>query len=224
MSTPRILLIDTSSSRCAVGLSGDSLHSKESLEARQSAQKILPLIQDVCASAETALAELDAVAVMAGPGSFTGLRIGVGVAQAICYANTLPAIAVSTLAALAQSASQHTAASVFCVALPAREGEYYFGAYARGERGVLTQVSAEQVATPAEIILPDFTADTAFVGEGWRDEALLSLAEGPIQVGLVECEANLDALAALAAVKFELKDYAKPADLKPNYVKEQLDY
>ena len=224
MTIPRILLIDTSASRCTLGLSGNDLVSRESLEARQSAQKILPLIQEVCESAEVALSELDAVAVMAGPGSFTGLRIGVGVAQALCYANKLPAIAVSTLAVLAESAAQNSAANAFWVALPAREGEYYFGSYVRRAGGGVSQLLVEQVATPAEIIFPEPEASLALVGASWQDEALRAVANLATEAERIECEANLAALATLAAIKLDLKEYAQPADLKPNYVKEQLDY
>lgn len=225
MSAPRILLIDTSTSRCTLGLSGDRLLKRESLSERQSAQKILPLIQQLCEEAEIGLAQLDAVAVMAGPGSFTGLRIGVGVAQAIAYANSLPAIAVSTLAVLAESAAQeNSAASAFWVAMPAREGEYYFGAYERRAGGGVSLQLAEQVCNPADMILPAPGENLLLVGQSWQDEALGSASDAQASEAQIDCEASLPALAALANVKLELKDYAQPADLKPNYVKEQLDY
>lgn len=225
MSAPRILLIDTSTSRCTLGLSGDRLLKRESLSERQSAQKILPLIQQLCEEAEIGLAQLDAVAVMAGPGSFTGLRIGVGVAQAIAYANSLPAIAVSTLAVLAESAAQeNSAASAFWVAMPAREGEYYFGAYERRAGGGVSLQLAEQVCNPADMIFPAPGENLLLVGQSWQDEALGSASDAQASAAQIDCEASLPALAALANVKLELKDYAQPADLKPNYVKEQLDY
>lgn len=223
MLAPRILLIDTSASRCTLGLSGDHLLSRESLEERKSAQKILPLIQQLCEEAELGLTEIDAVAVMAGPGSFTGLRIGVGVAQAIAYANSLPAIAVSTLAALAESAAQTGAASTFWVATPAREGEFYFGAYERSSGEGVTLIS-EQVCSPGDISFPTVKEDLLLVGESWRDEALRSASGVPASTALIDCEATLPALATLARIKLERKDYAQPADLKPNYIKEQLDY
>ncbi len=225
MSALRILLIDTSTSRCTLGLSGDRLLKRESLAERQSAQKILPLIQQLCEEAEIGLAQLDAVAVMAGPGSFTGLRIGVGVAQAIAYAHSLPAIAVSTLAVLAESAAQeNSAASAFWVAMPAREGEYYFGAYERRAGGGVSLQLAEQVCNPADMIFPAPGENLLLVGQSWQDEALGSASGAQASAAQIDCEASLPALAALANVKLELKDYAQPADLKPNYVKEQLDY
>jgi len=128
MSQLSILLIDTSASRCAVGLAADVLHQRFGEEERKSAQNLLPLVAEITQSADIALNNLSAVAVMAGPGSFTGLRIGVGVAQALAMANKTPGIALSNLAVLALAAAEESELDTFLVALAARGGEFYFAA------------------------------------------------------------------------------------------------
>ena len=119
MSQLPILLIDTSASRCAVGLAADVLYQRFGEEERKSAQNLLPLVAEIAQSADIALNDLSAVAVMAGPGSFTGLRIGVGVAQALAMANKTPGIALSNLAVLALAAAEESELDTFLVALAA---------------------------------------------------------------------------------------------------------
>ena len=98
-----ILLIETATEVCSVGLSVDGCVravAEEPPPARHAAQLTL-LIQDCLQQAGSTLAELDAVAVSSGPGSYTGLRVGASVAKGICYALSKPLIAVNTLDALA---------------------------------------------------------------------------------------------------------------------------
>jgi tRNA threonylcarbamoyl adenosine modification protein YeaZ len=71
---------------------------------REHTQRILPLVQDVLNESATRLTDLDALAFGRGPGSFTGVRIGIGIAQGLALGAELPMIGVSTLATMAQGA------------------------------------------------------------------------------------------------------------------------
>jgi tRNA threonylcarbamoyladenosine biosynthesis protein TsaB len=104
---------------------------------------LLVVIDEVCRRAGVKPAELDAIAIGAGPGSFTGLRIGMATAKGIAFAAGRPLWAVSSLAALAHDAG----APGFVVAvLDARKGEVYAGCYADG-----VQVGDERVLAPEAV-------------------------------------------------------------------------
>lgn len=88
------------------------------------------LIDDVLRSSNITLKQLHAIAVSAGPGSFSGLRIGAATAKALCYTGRQPLLAVSTLAALAAAARlRYTDAAFFATVLPARQDELFFALY-----------------------------------------------------------------------------------------------
>lgn len=116
---------------------------------------LLVAIDAICQRAAVAPRELDAVAIGAGPGSFTGLRIGMATAKGIAFAAQRPLWAVSSLAALAHDAVEALANQqlfvhvdgVILAALDARRGEVFAGCY---RRGVLLDV--ERVMAPAEVV------------------------------------------------------------------------
>jgi tRNA threonylcarbamoyladenosine biosynthesis protein TsaB len=113
---------------------------------------LLVAIDEVCRAAGVAPAALGAIAIGAGPGSFTGLRIGMATAKGIAFAAGRPLWAVSSLAALADDARGELAgdpladAAVICAALDARRGEVFAGCYRRG-----AALAAERVLAPAEL-------------------------------------------------------------------------
>ena len=108
----RILAIDTATEACSVALWNDGTHSAHfELCPREHTQRILPMVQDILAANGTSLTELNALAYGRGPGSFTGVRIGIGIAQGLALGADLPMIGVSTLATMAQGACRNTGVS-----------------------------------------------------------------------------------------------------------------
>ena len=101
-----ILQIETATSCCSVALAkgGNILAVREINERNIHAEVITKFIEDVAAVAGIPLSDLDAVAVSCGPGSYTGLRIGVSVAKGLCFALEIPLIAVDTLEAMVYGA------------------------------------------------------------------------------------------------------------------------
>src|ERR1700761_6618817 len=99
-----ILNIETSSTVCSVCLAKDgkevAYHADRN--ANSHARVLTLFIEETIKSSHLTLQELDAIAVSAGPGSYTGLRIGVSVAKGLCYALNKPLIAVPTLLSIAQ--------------------------------------------------------------------------------------------------------------------------
>lgn len=102
----RLLLIETSTQACSVALSVDNVitASRYSDEPKAHARLLAPFIEDILHQSLLSFNDLSAVAVSEGPGSYTGLRVGVSTAKGICYGSSLPLIAVNTLDILADTA------------------------------------------------------------------------------------------------------------------------
>ena len=100
-----ILCIETSTTICSVALEKDGqiIASEENNEGMNHSRLTAPFADKVLKKAGLSCRDLDAVAVSMGPGSYTGLRIGVSVAKGICYGAMIPLISVPTLAALADN-------------------------------------------------------------------------------------------------------------------------
>lgn len=127
-----ILHLETSTKVCSVALSlnGDCIAIQESnTDDYQHAEQLTLFIQDVLASATITLKNLDAVAVSAGPGSYTGLRIGVSTAKGLCYALDIPLIAVDSLYSLAKMGSLAYPGRSICAMIDARRMEVYSAIY-----------------------------------------------------------------------------------------------
>ena len=98
-----VLALDTALDACAIALIRDSetlAHQSEKMQ-RGQAERLAPMAQEVMRSANAAFVEIDRVAVTAGPGSFTGVRVGLSFARALALALAKPCIGISTLEALA---------------------------------------------------------------------------------------------------------------------------
>jgi tRNA threonylcarbamoyladenosine biosynthesis protein TsaB len=86
---------------------------------------LLPMVEDLLRNTETRLDDVDAVAVACGPGSFTGIRIGVAAVKGLCWAAEKPAIGVSTLAAMAWNGVAAGEGSLICCCMDARRQQVY---------------------------------------------------------------------------------------------------
>lgn len=149
-----VLGIDTSTRIASVAIVKDGrVLAETSGDGRGHGSDLLVLIDAVCAGAAIGARDLDAVAIGAGPGSFTGLRIGMATAKGIAFAAKCPLWAVSSLAALAHhELLADPGASVMAV-LDARRDEVYAGAYRRdGDRTVA--IGDERVVAPAALDVP----------------------------------------------------------------------
>ena len=101
----KLLALDTATESCSVALRIDGdVRVRRHPGARQQTAVVLPMVQSLLAEAGLSLAQLDAIACTQGPGAFTGVRVGVSVAQGLAFGAGLPVIGVSTLAALAWQA------------------------------------------------------------------------------------------------------------------------
>ena len=156
----RLLGIDTATATAGIALVDQD--GRVLAEARHGTSgrgaDLLVAIDEVCRAAGVAPAALDAIAIGAGPGSFTGLRIGMATAKGIAFAAHRPLWAVSSLAALAGDAAEELIGELtgdprpgdpgdaICAVLDARRGEVFAGCYRRG-----VALGAERVMPPGEL-------------------------------------------------------------------------
>ena len=152
MST-KILAVDTATENCSVALlMGDEVISRCEYAPREHTTKILPMVDTVLAEAGIKLNQLDALAYGQGPGSFTGVRIGIGIAQGLAFGADLPMVGVSTLAAMAQGTYRVHKADNVLSAIDARMGEIYWGQYQRKTDGDWQIIGVEQVIVPDALV------------------------------------------------------------------------
>ncbi|GAA3704975.1 tRNA (adenosine(37)-N6)-threonylcarbamoyltransferase complex dimerization subunit type 1 TsaB [Oceanisphaera sediminis] len=155
----RILAIDTATEACSAALwQNGELLSRYQVAPRGHTDLILPMVAELLAEGELSLNQLDGLAFGRGPGSFTGVRITLGVAQGLAYGADLPLLGVSNLQALAQGAYRACGGEQVLAAIDARMGEIYVGAY-RLEQGLMVGTDEEQVLAPAQFL--ESSADSA---------------------------------------------------------------
>lgn len=141
-----ILHIETSTNVCSVALSenGSCIFSKSNADGMNHAALLSVFIAEALVVLKSTPKKLDAVAVSSGPGSYTGLRIGVSTAKGLCYGYNIPLIAVSTLEVLTAQALKtvHNTDALFCPMIDARRMEVYAAFYnANGE--IRREISAD---------------------------------------------------------------------------------
>ncbi len=137
----RILAIDTSLAACAVCVldtDGPTMLARESLAMdRGHAEALLPMVDRVASAAEGSFAALDRVAVTIGPGSYTGLRIGISAARAIGLAAGVPVVGVATLSAYLAPLLAGEMRGLAGVAIDAKHGQIYVQVVAPGGRTII---------------------------------------------------------------------------------------
>ena len=230
---PSILVLNTALGRaCAVVLHDTGCFARHAPQARQSAQTILGLARE--ALDEAGLKNPDAVAVVAGPGSFTGTRIGVAAAQGLCAAWDVPGLPVSSLALIAAAALRQHSADTCLAAIRSRGDEMYFGCYRRAsggpvrhgseQAGNLAQLSIKplewaappppqsefQAFQPQEPVRPAMAGwgKVVAAGESWPEAAAIKQQFEQFGLGL---QGAVDAVADVAVADEDLAQVARVA-------------
>jgi tRNA threonylcarbamoyladenosine biosynthesis protein TsaB len=127
---PTILAIETSTELASAALlRGERLLQRESSGVQTHSQTVLPMVQSLLTEAGIALAECDAIAFGAGPGSFTGVRTACGIVQGLAFGAGLGVVPVITLQAMAQACREACGAADVLAVLDARMGEVYWAQY-----------------------------------------------------------------------------------------------
>ena len=218
---PIILAIETATSSCSVAINteqgvclrhevGSNVHSKV----------LLSMVSDVLSEAGIEARDIDAVAVGQGPGSFTGLRIGVGVAQGIAYGVGAPMIGVSSLDALANQCDDEQGAVI--AGIDARMGEVYWCEYLKTQQGV--QRIGELKVSPPEDIVSSGTSKVQLLGNAWAEysDQLTESLMNNASVNQAQTYPMADALLALAQNAYQRGELISAVDFAPEYVRNDV--
>ena len=218
------LLLDTATEACSVALQWqDKLVSRFEVCPQQHSQRILPMVDEVLTEVNADLSALDFIGFGRGPGSFTGVRIATGMLQGLALGANLPAVGVSTLAAMAQQAIEtYQAQDVFC-AIDARMGEVYFAHY-KAIDGLACLQGDEQVLPPVEATKLLAVATHAYgVGTGW---AAYTELDPSAQVKVASDILYPDAkyMLPLAVALFKQGQAQPAAEMQPVYVRDTVTW
>jgi len=212
----KILLIDTSTAVLSVALSVDGtvVQERTCTEARQQAALTAPLVKEVLEAAGIGMKDCDAVCVGSGPGSYTGLRVGVSTAKGLAFGAGKPLIAVGTLDMLVQGVLPGTAYKYIVPMIDARRMEVYTAVYtSAGEKVTPIQALVVEEGSFADELA---AGEVLFVGDGaLKCQAVLKHPHAHFQEAapLARHMAGL-AEQAYKAGKFENVAYFEPFYLK----------
>ena len=219
--SPRILALDTATEACSVALlNQQQIDARFEIAPRDHTQRILPLIEELLQSQQLELTALDALAFGRGPGSFTGVRIGTGLA----FGAMLPMIGISTLATLAQGAYRQQGATRVLAAIDARMGEVYWAEYQRDAQGVWQGEASESVLSPDAALarMQALEGEWFIAGTGWQ--AWPQLQQGhalTLRESGVELPAAEDML-PLAEQAWQRGATVQPEHAEPTYLRNEV--
>lgn len=162
----RLLAIDTATEACSVVLWLDgAVHERCEVAGRGHSQRLLPMLNALLADCGVTLGQVDGIACGIGPGSFAGVRIGVGFVKGLALGLDRPVLPVTSLAMLAQGAMRRHGAQQVLAAIDARMSEVYFQEFAAVD-GLAVGQGEAQVIAPALLDLPR-VGRYAAIGSGW---------------------------------------------------------
>ena len=235
-----ILCLETSTAVCSVALvdNNNVIALRESLDGQNHAEKITIFIDEVMKEANISYNELEAIAVSKGPGSYTGLRIGVSTAKGLCYAMEKPLIAIDTLAAMTEgfldnnfdnntnimssslslsSSLSSSSSSIFCPMIDARRMEVYSAFFT----GDMKKISDTEALIIDESSFSDLKLNHHLYLFGDGADKLVSLFENEENITVIEkfhCSAAY--MARLAEEAFKNNNFVDTAYFEPFYLKD----
>lgn len=229
----RVLAVDTATEACTVGLWIDgAVHVRHRVGARVHAQSVIPMIDALLAEAGLAAGDLDGLGVGRGPGSFTGIRIGLAAVQGLAFAIDRPLVGVSTLAAVALDGHRASGSPHVLAALDARMGEVYAGLYTvdTGAATWVTPGSPERVLAPeaaGSLLAPGPGPESdgvAGAGSGFASyEVALRAALGRRLTGLhAECLPHGEGVVQLAVQALAAGEGCAPWLVEPVYLRDRV--
>ena len=220
----RLLAVDTATEACSAALWLDGvIVERFEVVGRTHTERLLPLLQALLADAGIVPAQLDGLVAGIGPGSFAGVRIGVGLIKGLALGLDRPAAGITSLAMLAQGAIRAGAERVLpCI--DARMSEIYLGAFERGAEGRARALQADQVVPPALADLGHLAGAWTAVGTGWGTYQAILRERLPGELLSIDGAAlprAADAL-SLALPLFESGQAISADELAPAYLRDRV--
>lgn len=212
----RVLALDTTTPAGSAALvDGDIIRIERASGARPPAERLPADLMQLLADAGASLAEVDAFAVATGPGSFTGLRIGIATMQALAFAGGKPLVGLSALAALARLGASQAPAARVATWVDAWRGEVYAALY-EGDR----EVEPPVVARPDAVLGALARRPTLFIGDGAHAfAALIGQHAGPWTLAADLTPPLAGTIGQMAAEELAAGARPRPHAIRPLYVR-----
>ena len=203
-------------------LHGGQVAVRESHGMRAPSRGVFEWVRELLDESGTCLQELDCIAYGAGPGSFTGARVAVSVAQALGYACSVPLCPVSSLAALAAGALRTSTANAAACCFDARMGEVYVAAYIRDREAIVRPVLEDRLCGPNVVTLPEGRRYLA-AGPGWAAyPSMLERLHDSLQGTAPELLPSARDVLTLAQPLFAAGRLVAAVDALPNYLRDRV--
>ena len=225
------IALDASTEACSVAiLFNGKLYNQFELCPQSHSLVLLPMVDEMLKEARCTLADMDALIYGKGPGSFTGVRIGIGVAQGLAFACDLPTIGVSTLQAMAQQVIETADSQNVQVAIDARMSEVYTARFSANDEGIAKLQGDEIVIPPAKLAERYANGeyeplnDVVGAGTGWGayNEDLSELCQNANDISVLYPDAKY--MLTLGKLAFD-QGLAKPAEeAQPTYVRDTVSW
>jgi tRNA threonylcarbamoyladenosine biosynthesis protein TsaB len=216
----KILAVDTATKSCSVAIleAGSISAELTTLKDQTHSKQLMPLIHKGLALSGFSTDALDGLAVTIGPGSFTGLRIGISTIKGLAHALDKPVVGISSLDALAWQCADRS--FLICPLIDARKGEVYAATY-RYDNDKLTHKSSENVGIP-ETVVQIIKEPCVFIGSGAQlYHRNISAVLGDQAHFAPGSQNNIRAssVAFLSMQRFETNDTDEIGDLVPHYIR-----
>lgn len=219
MESPVILHLETSTRTCSVALSraGKLLANKTVHDENYRHGEVLTLfVEEVLEKAQLSMKDLDAISVASGPGSYTGLRIGVSTAKGLCYALDIPLIAIDSLTSLRKwQVENYDKNMPICAMIDARRMEV-FSAIFDAEGNMIKSISADVLDEESYREYEPFLV----VGDG-AEKMLQPWSDRNVHFNM-ELHASACGQVQLSLDKFKKKEFEDVAYFEPFYLKDYL--
>ncbi len=211
-----ILCLETASTNCSValGVNGDVISVKEDFSSSFShAERLHIFIRDILAENNLELSGLDAIAISKGPGSYTGLRIGVSAAKGLCYSLNLPLISVSTLTSIAHQVTDN---GFIVPMLDARRMEVYTAVFDENKNQI--EKTTAKILEPTSYLDQLEKGKTIFIGSGVAK--FTEICTHSNAVFIPEKLPSAREMVHLANAKYQTGDFEDVAYFEPYYLKD----
>jgi tRNA threonylcarbamoyladenosine biosynthesis protein TsaB len=211
----KILCLETSGLSCSVALAGNGSCLAQTMVADDQyrhAEVLHSLILKNLDEAKSTLKTLDAIAVSMGPGSYTGLRVGVTAAKGLCYGLNIPLIAINSLEIIATGAQRLKQASKYIAMIDARRDEVFLQEF---------DASVQKISEAKPVVFPDYQpgeGDIVLCGSG--SEKAKRFFQNKQLLFLPEVQPEAKNMCALAQESFSQKKFVDVAYFEPFYLKE----
>jgi tRNA threonylcarbamoyladenosine biosynthesis protein TsaB len=212
-----IVCIETATKSCSVALARDGhlVAVKEEVSEQYShSEQLTVSIEQLLQQEGLKVSDLDAIAVSSGPGSYTGLRIGVSTAKGLCYASDMPLISISTLEAMSQLMKDKHSNKQLCPMIDARRMEVYSALFATDHRTEVVAKIIDEDSFKDELA----QGPLLFFGDGAdKCQDILTHTNAHFELGVYPSAIGM---IPLAQDKFQNQDFEDVAYFEPFYLKD----